>query len=133
MRCCHEEHAVTLGPDQNGRHFADVDFKYIFLDENFWICSEISMKYFPRGPIYNNSASVQVMVPCLTGDKPLPKPMLTKMFDAICEHHYATMSYWINLQHFLLYMEFTLNDGTLNIDSESVYHFMICIVLDNAK
>ena len=37
----------TLRPRQNGRHFADDIFKYIFLNENVWIPIKISLKFDP--------------------------------------------------------------------------------------
>ena len=36
---------------QNGQHFADDIFKYIFLNVNVWIPIEISLKLVPKGPI----------------------------------------------------------------------------------
>ena len=48
----------TLRPKQNGRHFADDVFKYIFLNENMWIPVKISLKYVPKGPINNIPALV---------------------------------------------------------------------------
>ena len=41
----------TLRPRQNGRHFADDFFKCIFLYENVWFSINISLKFFPKGPI----------------------------------------------------------------------------------
>ena len=35
----------TLRPGQNGRHFADDIFKCIFLNENVWIPTKISLKF----------------------------------------------------------------------------------------
>ena len=43
----------TLRPRQNGRHFADDIFKWIFLNENVWTSIIISLKFVPRGPISN--------------------------------------------------------------------------------
>ena len=37
----------TLRPEQNGRHFADGILKCIFLNENFWILNDISLKCVP--------------------------------------------------------------------------------------
>ena len=48
----------TLRPRQNGRHFADDIFKWIFVNENIWIPIEISLRFIPRGPINNISALV---------------------------------------------------------------------------
>ena len=43
----------TLRPSQNGRHFPDDIFIFIFLNENVWILVKISMKFVPNGPINN--------------------------------------------------------------------------------
>ena len=43
----------TLRPRQNGRHFSDDIFKWIFLNGNVWISINISRKFVPRGPINN--------------------------------------------------------------------------------
>ena len=57
--------------------FADDIFKGIFMNEKFSIAIRISLKFVPKGPINNKSALDQVMAWRLTGDKPLPEPMLT--------------------------------------------------------
>ena len=44
---------TTLRLRQNGCHFADNILKCIFLNENVWIPSEISLKFVPKGPIDN--------------------------------------------------------------------------------
>ena len=51
----------TLRPRQNGRHFADAIFKWIFLNENVWIPIKISLKFVPQCPINNIPALVQIM------------------------------------------------------------------------
>ena len=51
----------TLGPRQNGRHFADDIFTCILLNENVWILIKISLSFVPKGPINNIPALVQVM------------------------------------------------------------------------
>ena len=43
----------------------------------------ISMKFVPHGVIDNKSALLQVMAWHLTGAKPLPEPMLSKISDTI--------------------------------------------------
>ena len=48
----------TLRPRQYGRHFADDILKCIFVDENISILIEISLKFFPKGPINNIPALV---------------------------------------------------------------------------
>ena len=41
-------------PEQNGRHFADGIFKWMFMNERFCILIRISLKFLARGPIDNN-------------------------------------------------------------------------------
>ena len=65
---------------------ADDKFKLIFVNENDRILIPISLKLVPRSPIDNYPALVQVMVWRGTGDKPLPKPMLTLLTDAYMRH-----------------------------------------------
>ena len=45
-------------PGQNGPHFADHTFKYMFLNENIWIWITNSLKFVPKGPIDNKAAVV---------------------------------------------------------------------------
>ena len=66
----------TLRPRQNGRHFPDDIFKWIFLNENVWISTKISLKFVPKVPINNIPALVQIMAWRRPGDKPLSEPML---------------------------------------------------------
>ena len=47
---------------QNGSHFADNIFEYIFWNENYQIFIEISLKFVLQGPGCNMSPLVQVMV-----------------------------------------------------------------------
>ena len=63
----------TMRPRQNGCHFADDIFKCIFLNENYFISIQISLKYVPSGPIIMQPL-VQTMAWCRTGDKPLSEP-----------------------------------------------------------
>ena len=87
----HSINANTLRPTQNGRHFADDMFKWIFLNENVWIPIEISLKFVPKGPINNIPALIQKMAWRQTGDKPLSEPMMTQFNDAYMRH-WASMS-----------------------------------------
>ena len=48
----------TLRPRQNGRHFPDDIFKWIFLNENVFISIKISLKFVPNGQINNIPALV---------------------------------------------------------------------------
>ena len=54
----------TLRLGQNGRHLADDIFRCIFLKENMCILIWISPKFVHKGPINNQSATVQVMAWC---------------------------------------------------------------------
>ena len=66
----------TSRPRQNGRHFPDDIFKWIFLNENGWMSINISLKFVPRGPINNIPTLVQIMAWRRPGDKPLFEPMV---------------------------------------------------------
>ena len=83
-----------LRPRQNGRHFADDIFKSIFLNENVWIQTKISLKFVPKGPINNIPALVQIMAWRRPGDKPLSEPMMVGLPTRIC----VGRPQWINMQ-----------------------------------
>ena len=87
----HRETIITLRPRQNGRHFADDIFKWIFLNENVWILLKISLKFVPQGPINNIQALVQIMAWRRPGDKPLSGPMMVKLPTHIC----VTRPQWV--------------------------------------
>ena len=53
----------TLRPPENGRHFADCIFKFIFLYEDCFMSIQISPNLVPNDPINNKPALVQIMVP----------------------------------------------------------------------
>ena len=82
----------TLRPRQNGRHFADDMFKYIFLNENVWIPIEISLTFVPMGSINNNPALFQKMAWRRPGDKPLSEPMMVSSLTHTC----VTRPQWVN-------------------------------------
>ena len=82
----------TLRPRQNGRHFPDDIFKWIFLNENVWISINMSLKFVPKGPINNIKALVQIMAWRRPGDKPLSEPMLIILLTHIC----VTRPQWVN-------------------------------------
>ena len=73
-------------PGQNGHHFTDDSFKYIFMNEKFCILIWISLKLVPYGLIDNKSVLVHVMAWYQTSDKPLPKPMMTQFTDVYMWH-----------------------------------------------
>ena len=58
----------TLRPRQNGRCFTQDTFKCIFLNENIWICTKISLTFVPKGPINNIPALVHIMAWRRLGD-----------------------------------------------------------------
>ena len=74
----------TLRPRQNGRHFPDDIFKWIFLNENVRISINISLKFVPRGLINNIPTLVQVMAWRRPGDKPLSESMMVRLPTHIC-------------------------------------------------
>ena len=74
----------TLRPRQNGRHFADDNFRRIFLNENVRISIEISLKFFPNGRINSIPSLVQIMAWRRPGDKPLSEPMMVRLLTHIC-------------------------------------------------
>ena len=82
----------TLRPRQNGRHFPDDIFKWIFLNENVWISINISPKFVPRGPINTIPTLVQVMAWRRPGDKPLSEPMMVYLLTHIC----VARPQWVN-------------------------------------
>ena len=86
-----ERHFNTLRPRQNGRQFADDIFNCIFLNENVWIPIQISLK-FPKGPIKNIPALVQIMAWRRPGDKPLSEPMMVNLPTHIC----VSRPQWVN-------------------------------------
>ena len=82
----------TLGPRQNGRHFADDTFKRIFLKENIRISIKISLKFVPKGPFDNIPALFQIMAWCRPGDKPLSEAMKVSLLTHIC----VARPQWVN-------------------------------------
>ena len=74
----------TLRPIQNGRHFADDNFKRISLNENDRISIEISLKFVTKVPINNIPVLVQIMAWRRPGDKPLSEPMMVRLPTHIC-------------------------------------------------
>ena len=69
---------LTLcGQDKMVAIFASAKFKYIFLNENFWISNQISLEYVPVGHINNIPLLIQIMGYHRTGVKPLSEPMMT--------------------------------------------------------
>ena len=82
----------TLRPRQDGPHFPDDSFKWIFLNENAWISIEVSLKFVPKGPINIIPELVQIMAWRRPGDKPLSEPMMVSLLTHIC----VTQPQWVN-------------------------------------
>ena len=72
--------------DKMAAILADGNFKCIFLNENYRILIQNSLKFVPRSSIENKLALVQVMTWHQTGNKPIPEPMLTQFTDAYMRH-----------------------------------------------
>ena len=79
-------------PRQDGRHFPDDIFKWIFLNEIIIISIRISLKFVPSGPIKNIPALVQIMAWRRPGGKPLSGPMMVSLLTHIC----VTRPQWVN-------------------------------------
>ena len=82
----------TLGPRQNGRHFAYDIFKRICVNKNIWIPIKISLKFVPKGSINSIPALVQIMAWRRPGDKPLSESMMASLLTHIC----VTRPQWVN-------------------------------------
>ena len=65
-------------------HFADNILRCIWLNENFVILTQISLKFIPKGPIDNKPALVQIMAWHCSGSKPLSEQILTWSLMHIC-------------------------------------------------
>ena len=70
------------------------------MDEKFCILNRILLKFIPKGSIDNMSALVQVMVWCLTGDKPLPKVILISL-TYVC----GTRERWVKVMACRMFCE----------------------------
>ena len=79
--------------DKMATSLADNIFKCIFLNENYKIPIQISLKFVPRSPIDHKPAFVQVMAWRRTGDKPLPELV---MRSSSLMHICGTRGRWLN-------------------------------------
>ena len=88
----HRENIVdTLKPRQNGHHFADDSFNWIFFNENALISIKIPLKCFPDGPINHIPALVHTLAWRRSSYKPLSEPMMVRLPTHIC----VTRSQWV--------------------------------------
>ena len=81
-----------MRPEQNGSHFPDDIFNWIFLNENASVSIKISLKFVPKGPITNIPVLFQIMAWHRPGDKPLFEPMMVSSLT----HVYVTRPQWVN-------------------------------------
>ena len=115
----------TLRLRQNGRHFADDNFKCIFFNNNVWISIKISLKFVRKAPINNITTLVQVMAWRRPGDKPLFEPMMVSLLMHIC----VTRPQWVKPKHATKIMcNVCLLICFKNDDNENKYTLMSCIV-----
>ena len=63
-----------------------------FLEWKLWISINISLKFVPRGAIYNIPTLGQVMALRRPGDKPLSEPMMVRLPTHIC----VARPQWVN-------------------------------------
>ena len=82
----------TLRPRQNGRHFGNDTFKYLFVNKNVRIVIKISLKFVLKGPVNNIPVLVQIMAWRRPGDKTLSEPMMVSLLTHIC----VTQPQWVN-------------------------------------
>ena len=81
-------HVNTLGPDQNGYHSANGIFKCMFLKKHSYFGINLIKVCSLRSSWQINISSSNG---CKAPAKPLHKPIVTNMSDAIL-HHWATIS-----------------------------------------
>ena len=80
----------TYRQRQNGSHFAYHSFKCNFLNDNFWILNEMSLKCVPYGLIDNMATLAQIMAYHRSCDKPLSEPMMASFSYAYMRHSAST-------------------------------------------
>ena len=73
-----DSHLTHWGRDKMAATLADDTFICKFVNENILMSITISLKFFPKGPINNIPALVQIMA----GDKPLSEPMIYCHLDS---------------------------------------------------
>ena len=102
-----------MRPKQNGRHFPDDIFKWIFLYDSIYISIKISLKFVPQGPINNIPGLVQIMAWRLTGDKSLSETILAFVGDAYMRHSASMKPCWwrgpvMSVDYLLLWNNLTM-------------------------
>ena len=77
---------ILDGLRQNGRHFADDIFKYIFLNENCYFIFKFHLKFVPKCLIDNKLTLAEILACRRSGDKPLPEPLMALSTDTYMSH-----------------------------------------------
>ena len=90
----------TLRLRQNGRHFANDNFKCSFLNGKVWISITISLKFVHNGPINSIPALVQIIAWPRPGDKTSSEPMMVSYWRiyaslGLNELTLASSRYWM--------------------------------------
>ena len=98
----------TLRLRQNGHHFPDDIFNCIFLNENVWISTKISLKFVPKGPINNMQIDMPTFVVIIGLENNCSMPSLNQCWFVVIN---PTLL-WINgnkkLRHtFFIYFLFS--------------------------
>ena len=79
---------TTLSPEKKTWHFAGIS-KCIFL--KLISCIQVSLKFVPRGPVYDKSVLALIMTWYWTSNKPLLETRSTNVCIVVW-HHWATKS-----------------------------------------
>ena len=72
-----------LEPEQNGHRFPGNIVKCIFSNKNVSISNNISLKFVPRGPLYNALSLGQIIAWCQPGES---EAMMILFTDAYMRH-----------------------------------------------
>ena len=91
-----------LTPRQNGRHFADDIFKYIFFNDNLWVSIKMPLNFSCKGTNNTIPSLDQIIAWRRSGDKPLSESMMARFQTHICvtqPQSVNTVSYWLTAPH----------------------------------
>ena len=102
--------------------FADDIFRCIFLNENIRMSIQFSLKYLLNGTIDSKSVFVQVMARRPTGDKPLPEPMLARLYAALGENEFDTASRILYDNYYCLFIKCHKSRARLPRDTSRWYY-----------
>ena len=92
MYSVNHDKVYTLRPRQNGRHFSEDIFSWIFVNEIVWLLIKIPLKFVPMTSINTIPALIQIMAWHRPGGKPLSEPMMVNLLTHIC----VTRPQWAN-------------------------------------